>query len=108
MRIKLRNRTPGDPLGQRLAFHELHRQELPATGFLRSVERGDVGVIELREELRFSFESFETFLVAQEFFRTNFDGNVSLELGVTGPINLTHATRTDGLDDFVTTEFGAG
>ena len=64
-----RHWTAGDPFGERLAFHELHRQELPATRFLQSVKRGDVGMIELREEFCFSFESIETFFVTRELFR---------------------------------------
>ena len=102
-----RDRSTGDSIRQRLAFDQLHRQEPLAIGLLEPIERGDVCVIQLREQLRLTLEPIQTFLVACELFGKDFDGDVAPEFRVTRTINLTHAACSDGLDDFVWTELGS-
>ena len=65
-------------------------------------------MVQLREEFRFPLEAIQAFFVSRELFGKNFDRDVPLELGVARSINLTHATRADGFDDFVVAELGAG
>jgi hypothetical protein len=71
------------------------------------MQRGDVRVIELREEASLAFETNETFLVLQELLGKDFDSNVSSAFGVAGSIDFSHSTRTDRLDDFVLAELGS-
>ncbi len=75
--------------------------------FFETIERGDVLVIDLGEESGFSLESFQSVFVSCELLGKNFDSDVSSEFGITGSIDFTHATRTNGLDDFVLAELGA-
>ena len=72
---------------------------------LEPMQRGDVRVIELRQETGLAIQAFS---VLCKLFRKDFDGNVSSKFGVTGSINLSHPARTNGLDDFVLAELGAG
>ena len=102
-----RDRSAGDSIRQRLAFDQLHRQEPLAIGLLEPIERGDICVIQLREQLRLTLEPIQTFFVAGELFGKDFDGDVASEFRVTSTINLAHATCSDGLDDFVGTELGS-
>ncbi len=89
-----------------LTFNQLHSQELPSIGLLEPIERGDIGVIQLREQLRFTLEPIQTLFVAGELFGKDFDGDVASEFGVASTINLAHAAGTDGFEDFVGAELG--
>ena len=75
---------------------------------LEPMQRGDVRVIELRQETGLALEAIQAFSVLCKLFRKDFDGNVSSKFGVTGSINLSHPARTNGLYDFVLAELGAG
>ena len=58
------------------------------------------GVIQGCKELCLAFETREPLgLVGQGF--GNFDGDVAIEPGVAGAIDLAHATLADGLQDLV-------
>lgn len=50
-------RTGGDPICERLALDELHDDELLPPDTFETVERGDVGVIQLGEELGLAVEA---------------------------------------------------
>ena len=45
-----------------------------------------------RKRLRFTSESRQTIRVAREIVGQDLDGDVAIELRVTGPIDLAHAT----------------
>ena len=64
---------------QRLAFDELHDEELLAVLCLQTIEGGDVGVIQAREELGFSFETGDAFLVSRKLLGQNFDRDGAVE-----------------------------
>lgn len=74
---------------------------------LEPMQRGDVRVIELGKESSFALEPIQAFLVSRKLFRQNFDGNVSSELRISCPINFSHSTYTNRLDDFILAEFCA-
>src|SRR3972149_2162566 len=44
----------------------------------------------------------------RELFGKTFDRDVAPELGVPGPVDLAHATRTDGGEDLIRTQLRAG
>jgi hypothetical protein len=52
---------PFDRLGQIFALDELHDERLNAVGVLESVDRGDVGMIERREDFRFTLKTRQPF-----------------------------------------------
>ena len=55
---------------------------------LLTMQRGDVRVIELREEASLTFKAVQAFLVPRELLGKNFDGDLTAEFGVTCSINL--------------------
>ena len=71
------------------------------------MQRGNVGVIQLREELCFSFESVQSLFVSGELVQENFDRHIPTELSVSRSINLAHPAFADGLDDLVISKLGA-
>jgi flagellar biosynthesis regulator FlbT len=64
-------------------------------------------LIQRREDLRFPLEPGETIVIAGKKIRQDFDRDVALELGVAGAIDLAHATRAQGAQDFVRSESSA-
>lgn len=75
-------------LGQRLPFDKLHDEKPRSVRVLETVERGDVGVVQRREELGFSVEPCEPLFVTGEIAGQDFDGDVTLEFRVDGAIHL--------------------
>ncbi len=65
-------------------------------------------MIQRREELRFPFEPREAFLILREPLGKDLDGDVAIQLGVTSPIDLTHASRAHEARDLIRTKFGSG
>ena len=100
-------KAPRDAFCQRLAFDELHDQELPPFRFLEAVKRRDIGMAQPSKELGLSFESGETLLVLRERVAEDFDGHVTVELRIPSPIDFPHAARTKTGDDLVRAEAGA-
>ena len=72
------------------------------------MERGDVGVIQLGEKLRFALESGQTVLVSRELVGKHFDGDVAIEPRVPSAVDLVHAPGTDRLNHFVLRQSIAG
>jgi len=68
------------------------------------MQRSDVRVIELREELGFSLETIQTLFVCRELFRKNLDRYVPPELRVPRSVHFSHPAFTDGREDLVVGE----
>ena len=72
------------------------------------MNRGDVGMIQRRKQLRLALEAGEPFGICRERFRKNFDRDVAAEPCIACAINLTHAAGADGRQDFIRPEASAG
>src|SRR5205085_5199373 len=92
-----RQRTPGDAIGQRLAFQKLHDEVVLAD----VVERADMRVIELGDRARFPFETRLELHVLRELGRKNLDGHTAIEPRVASSPNLAHPARPERRNDFV-------
>ena len=86
---------------------EFHDQELPVAGFFESVYRCDVGMIQRRQNARFTLESCRTFAVVSEGFGKELDCNTAAQLRVGSLIDLSHAARSQMAGDFVMCELGS-
>ena len=64
-------------------------------------------MIERRERLRFARETREAIGVERERLGQHLDRDVAIELRVRRAIDLAHAARADGGDDFVGSEASA-
>jgi hypothetical protein len=69
---------------------QLHNDESGAGLGVEVVHGGDVRVIEFGERTRFAAETGEELLIAGEFRRQNFEGNIAVESFVVGSIDDTH------------------
>jgi hypothetical protein len=65
------------------------------------VDCGYVGVVQGGEDFSFALETGQTLSVLRELIREDLDGNVAVEVGVFGTIDLSHAALTKLLRDAV-------
>ena len=70
------------PLGEVLALDELHDEGADAARLLEAVDRGDVRVLELGEELRLALEAREALGVGGERLGQDLDRDLALQLRV--------------------------
>ena len=96
------------PLGQRLAFQELHDEVLDAVLVAHVVERADVGMRERRDGLGFSLETLANLLVLRKMRGEDLDRDRALQPRVLRFVDLAHPSRAYGGEDLVGTEAGAG
>ena len=78
------NRTFREPRGKVFTLDELHHQKQLAIGLFQSVERGNAGVIQGPEQLRFAAQPCEPLRVLRKFFREDLDGDVAAEASCLG------------------------
>ena len=74
---------------------------------LDTIDRGDVRMVEGREQAGLTLESRETIGIARHRRGQDLDGDVSTEDRVVGAIDLTHAARTKRGQDVVGTKTSA-
>jgi hypothetical protein len=67
----------------------------------------DMGMIERGQRLRFALEAGEAIAIIREGVRQDLQRDVTMQLRVTGAIDLAHPTRTDRREDFVDAKSGA-
>jgi len=94
----------GDALRERRAFHELEHEGRDAVRFLQPVDRFNVGMVQRSQHFGLASKAFHALLVTSESLRQNFDGDVTLELRIASAKDLSHAARTNGLEDLVVAE----
>ena len=82
---------------QRSALDELHHQVVRAD----IVQRTNVGMIQRGDGLRLTLEAF------RKLSGGDFDRDVALQTQVAGSVYLSHATGSDGRQDFIRPEFVA-
>ena len=102
-----RERTFDQARTQRLAFQILHHQVADSVLLADVIELADVGVIERRNGARLALETFFGVALVGKMLRQNLDGDGSLQAGVAGAVDLTHAAGADGRLDLVGAEFGS-
>ena len=79
-----------------------------AAAFFEPVDGGDVRMIQGREDLGFSLKTREPIRVSSEQERQDLDRDLTLQLGIGGPIHLAHAALAEQGGDFIGTEASAG
>ena len=65
-------------------------------------------MVQRRQDLCFTLETREPFIVVGKLIRKDFDGDVPAELSVARAIDLTHAALANELEDFVVGEWVTG
>ena len=96
------------PLGEVFALDELHDEGADAARLLEAVDRGDVGVLELGEDLRLALEAREAVGVRGERLGEDLDRDLALQLRVGRAVDDPHPALAERGGDLVGTEAGAG
>ena len=74
-RLVYRNCSALDPLGQRLSLDQFHHEKVLAVGLFQAVDRRNVRMVQRGEDARFPLQSRNTFGIARERLRQEFDGD---------------------------------
>ena len=101
-------RAGGDPLGERLAFDELHHQVVHAAVVADVVDRGDARVVQLRGEPCFAVEALPHVRIVAHGGADDLDRDDPLEPTVACSIDLAHAAGGDESENFVRSDPHAG
>ena len=84
-----------DPLGQRLALEQLHRDEVLALVLVDLVDRADAGVVERRGGARLALEALERGRVLRHLRGQELQRDVAAELRVLGLVDDAHAAAAE-------------
>ena len=103
-RLRDRQRAARDQCREVVAVDELHDERARASRLLEPVDRGDVRMLELREQLRFALEPRQTLGIRHECRGQHLDRDVALELRIGRAIDLAHPARAQLSGDFVRAE----
>ncbi len=102
-----RQRPALETLGERLALQVLHDQVVDLAALVRLgadvVQRADVGMRERRDGLRLAVEALLHLGIQREVRRQHLDGDRAVQPRVGGLVDLPHAARADGREDFIRT-----
>ena len=99
-----------DPLGERLAFDQLHHQEMDGRsragwrGLLEAVQRRDARMIERGERSGFALEPGEPIVIAEEHLEHQLQGDLAPEPGVARAKHFAHPAGAERGDDLVLAE----
>lgn len=96
--------APHDSVSQRWPLDKLHDDGWKPIRFLESVHLCDLRMIEAREQLRFSPEARELVGIAGDRCRQELDGDVSIQVGVSRPVDFAHSPGTKGRENLVWTD----
>ena len=88
-----------DAKGEVLALGQLHHQKPVALELLDPVEPGDVGVVQRGEGAGFSTETSDPFRIVEQLVGKDLEGDLTIQLGVTGAVDLTHAASAEQVED---------
>ena len=100
-RLVERERSPGDPLGQRRAFDQFEHERGAAGALLDAVNAGDAGMIQRREHLRLAAEPRQPIGVAGHARRQDLHGHVAAQPRIAGAIDLAHPAAAQQRDDLI-------
>jgi hypothetical protein len=103
-RLRDRERAAPQPVLERLAGHELEREEVEPIRVIDAVDLRDAGVVERRERPRLALESREPLRILGEALRQDLDRDVTPETRVARAIHLAHRTRAEQLQELVVRE----
>ncbi len=95
------DRAPGDAVLERHAVQEFHGDEGMAFVFADVVDSADVGMIQSRGRLRFALETGEGLRVAGNVIGQEFQSDETVQAGVFGLVDHTHAAAAELFDNAV-------
>ena len=96
-----RQRTFGDPVGERFPLQVLHDQVIDAVLMADVVQRANVRMRQAGDHLRFPLKAKTQLRVAAELRRQYLHGDGAIEARVARAVDLAHPAGADGRDDLV-------
>ena len=87
-------------------FDELHDERHAAVGFFEAVYRGDIRVVQRRQDLGLATKARQAIGIRGHRRRENLDRDGALQAAVRGLVNLAHAAGADLANHFVGAEAG--
>ena len=93
-----------EPLVERFALEQLHRQVALAAFLIEAVDGADVGMVERGRGAGFAPEPFERLGRRRVAGRQHLDGHLPAELGVLRPVDDAHAACTELVSDAIVPE----
>ena len=103
-RLVDRHRPAHETVGERLALDQFHDEQMPTSGFLEAVQRGDVWMIQGGEDSGFTLEARQAIRIGGPRLRQQLDRHRTTELRVVGAIDFAHPTGAKQRVDFVRAE----
>ena len=105
-RLVDRERAIGQPIGERDAVDELENQERRGAVFLDAVDAADVGMVQRREQLRFTRKTRVAFRIPREQRGQGLDRDLAAKPGVAAAIDLAHAALPKRAHDVIGSDPG--
>ncbi len=102
-----RHRTFTKPFGERLPFEELHNQVIGAILRADVIEMTNVRMIQRGNGLGLALHALFQFRRRRKMGGKNFNRDGTIQAGVSGTVNFSHAAGTEHGKDFIRPEFGA-
>ena len=103
-RSRERQRSPLQPLLERLTIDVLHDQVVDVVLHPDVVERADVRMIQAGDDPGFALEACDALRVVRQMLGQRLDGDGAVQARIDGAIHLTHAARGDQGLQLVRTE----
>ena len=107
-RLVERERPFLEARGQRLALEMRHDQVVRAIDAADVVDAADVGMVQRGDGAGLALEPGPQIGIASNLTRQDLDGDRSIEACVAGSVDLAHAAGSEGGDDLIRAEPGAG
>src|SRR5688572_22437042 len=101
-------RALDDAVGQRRPLDEFEHERRDGAIVFKTVDLADVRMTEGCEQLRFPQKARETVVVNRDSARQDLQRHITIELCLTGPVDLAHAARAEERLNFVRTDARAG
>ena len=101
-------RPVSESIGERRALDQLEDQRLCAGRFLEPVDCGDIGMVQRRQNLGFPFEASKAIGIRGQKRGRTLTRHFAIQSRVACAIDLSHAARTDEVENLVDSEPNAG
>ena len=99
--------TPAQSFRKVFSLYELENEIVRRFRLLEAVNRGDVLMVQRREQLGFPLEPCPPVVLLCKRFGQNLDRDRTSELCIGGPVDFTHAADTGECGDLVRAELGS-
>ena len=93
---------------KRFAFDEFENEELNSVHSFKSMDCGDVGMVQCSQHSGFALESCESVRVLRELVRKSLDCDVTAKFRIACSPDLSHTSFTNGRKDCVVAKLNAG